>query len=587
MKDGYIRVSAVTTEIKVADVSFNIDAIIKAMKAEIKKHTKICVFPELCVTGSTCGDLFNQSSLMRAVEKGLDKLAKVSEDHDTLFFIGLPWEDEGEVFDAVAAIQDGNILSIAPIDSNVLYRCNQIPELTLSVGCTDLGALVVAYPDAAMETVYSAEYTRMMVKADSARYNCAYLYANAGKGESSSEAVYAGGNLIAENGKIIAETEAFTVGAATTEIDIQAILADRKKYDYDLEPEEAEEIEFDLKVEPVKLTREIAKHPFVPEADVYEKTLSKIIKIQSEGLRKRLEHIGCTHLNIGISGGLDSTLALIVAVETFDAMGIDRKNIHAITMPCFGTSDRTYNNACSMIKKFGCKFDEISIKDAVTQHFKDIRHDMKLHNVAYENAQARERTQILMDMANDENGLVVGTGDMSELALGWATYNGDHMSMYAVNSSVPKTLMRHLVTYYANKQTDKKLKEILLDVVDTPVSPELLPPVKGKISQKTEDLVGPYDLHDFYIYYVLRYGFRPAKIYRLAQIAWGKEYSNKELYKWLENFYRRFFSQQYKRSCMPDGPLVGTIGLSSHTELKIPSDASRNVWMEELAAIKI
>ena len=426
------------------------------------------------------------------------------------------------------------------------------------------------------------------MKNQSARLFCAYVYCNAGEGESTQDLVFSGHNIIAENGLILAESKRFTNEIIYTEMDVERLLAERRrKSAFGERRAEYREACFLLELRETRLSRKIEASAFVP-IDVYdrEKRCEEILQIQAMGLKKRLAHTGCENAVVGISGGLDSTLALLVTVRAFDMLGISREKITAVTMPGFGTTDRTYENAVGMIRSLGAKFVEISIVDAVKQHFSDIGHDASVHDVTYENSQARERTQILMDLANESGGMVIGTGDMSELALGWATYNGDHMSMYGVNASVPKTLVRHLVRYYADTCEDRKLADVLYDVLDTPVSPELLPPEDGKISQKTEDLVGPYELHDFYLYQILRYGFTPTKVYRMARWAFAGSYDDEMILKWLKTFYRRFFTQQFKRSCVPDGPKVGSLALSPRGDLRMPSDASMNLWMQELESLR-
>ena len=603
MRDGFIKVSAVTPEVRPADVDFNVSKIIEAMEAEKEKHSKICVFPELSITGCTCGDLFSQKALLRAAEKGLVQIADASKGSDMLTFVGLPWTENGMLYNAVAAVQNGEILEIITDDNcDVLFQCEEIEDLSIAVELGDdflspysmdrdhaaAGATVIVHPSAKEMTVGGDAYTDSMIMSRSALLSCAYIHANAGCGESSTDLVFAGHNVIAESGHIVAASPAFSNAAVTTEIDVERLALDRMNSEHYTASEDAYQIvDFSLDEEQTEITRKIDGMVFIPKGDEAGENLDTILNIQAQGLKTRMQRIGCKNVCLGISGGLDSTCALIVCVKAFDDLNISRNNIHAVTMPCFGTSDRTYRNACSMIKIFGCRFDEIRIGDAVMQHFKDIGHDPENRNVAYENAQARERTQILMDIANDENGLVVGTGDLSELALGWATYNGDHMSNYAVNSSVPKTLMRHLVARYAETCGNQALHDILTDVIDTPVSPELLPPKDGVISQKTEDLVGPYELHDFFLYYVLRFGFMPSKIFRLACIAWEGTYDQETILKWLKNFYRRFITQQFKRSCMPDGPKVGTVGLSPRGGFAMPSDASYKVWMDEIDTIQL
>ena len=586
MKDGFVKVSAVTTPVKVADVDYNVAQIIDAMKKEFKKGTKIAVFPELCITGSSCGDLYMQKVLLDAAQAGLVKIAEASKKHDTLFFVGLPWQEAGCVYDAVAVVQDGEILAVLSEEMNdCILRCMSMEDLTIGIDFGD-GAIpeaaVVIQMVAEPETIGADDMTDVMLIADSARDMTAIIRSNAGDGESTTDYVYGGYNVIAETGEILECSEPFTTGAITTEIDVQAIALKRMQSGLEFADEDYDVIDFDLKQTETKLTRFIDPTPFIPEM---EDDLERILQIQAAGLRSRMNAIGCEKLIIGISGGLDSTCAMIVCALACDSMGLPRKNIHAITMPCFGTSDRTYKNACRLTKLMGCTLTEINIGEAVTVHLKDIGHKMSNKNVAYENAQARERTQVLMDIANDENGLVVGTGDLSELALGWCTYNGDHMSNYAVNASVPKTLMRFLVGYYAQICDNKELSEVLMDVVDTPVSPELLPAVKGKIAQKTEDKIGPYELHDFFLYNMIVNGFAPDKIFRLAKYAWGNTYDDGTIYKWLETFIKRFFSSQFKRSCLTDGPATGPVSLSPRGAWIMPSDACRTIWLKALEEV--
>ncbi len=454
------------------------------------------------------------------------------------------------------------------------------------------GANLIVNLSASNETVGKDSYRESLVQATSGRLVCGYIYASAGEGESTQDLVFGGHNIIAENGSILAKQQLFENGITYADIDIQKLNHERRRMNtFNVTHKEDDDaitiIELDMYREDTKLTRQFYGKPFVP-ADDRERTkrCEQIFAIQYLGLKKRLEHTGCKTAVIGVSGGLDSTLALIVTAKSFDTLGLDRSGIIAVTMPCFGTTDRTYNNACRLAETLGCTLKEVNIKEAVRIHFRDIEQDENVHDVTYENGQARERTQILMDIANKMGGMVIGTGDMSELALGWATYNGDHMSMYGVNVGVPKTLVRHLVAYYADTCVVSELSSVLRDVLDTPVSPELLPPVDGKISQKTEDLVGPYELHDFFLYYMLRYGFRPAKVYRLALIAFDGIYDKETILKWLKTFYRRFFSQQFKRSCLPDGPKVGSVAVSPRGDLRMPSDASSRLWMEEIEELE-
>ena len=446
------------------------------------------------------------------------------------------------------------------------------------------GATVIVNLSASDEVTGKAQYRRTLVAGQAARLQCGYIYASAGEGESTQDVVYAGHNMIAENGTILAEAEPFSDGLIITELDIARLNEERRrKNTFPAKTDEYEEMYFTLEQEETKLTRRIDPAPFVPaDSQMRKKRCDEILNIQAYGLKKRLEHTHSKRAVIGISGGLDSTLALLVTVRAFDLLGLDRAGIAAVTMPGFGTTDRTYDNAVSLIKCLGADFHEISITDAVKQHFSDIGQDPEAHDITYENSQARERTQILMDLANRLGGLVIGTGDMSELALGWATYNGDHMSMYGVNASVPKTLVRHLVRYFADTCGDETLKRVLLDVLDTPVSPELLPPKEGQISQKTEDLVGPYELHDFFLYQILRFGSSPGKVLRLAEIAFAGTYETDVIKKWLVTFYRRFFAQHFKRSCLPDGPKVGSVAVSPRGDLRMPSDAVAALWLDEL-----
>lgn len=457
------------------------------------------------------------------------------------------------------------------------------------------GATMIANTSASNETTGKDMYRRDLVRVQSASTMSTYIYASAGEGESTSDVVFSGHNIIAENGTILKEAPRFTNDLTITEVDIQKIVSERRRMSTfcTSSDENYTFVDFTftdhINQGPLEtsLTRKFDKTPFVPSnKDSCNKRCEEILNIQALGLKKRLMHIGCKHAVLGISGGLDSTLALLVIAKAYDMMGLERSNIIAVTMPCFGTTDRTYNNAVSLTNKLGATLKEIPIKEAVLLHLRDIGHDVNVHDITYENAQARERTQILMNVANQVGGIVIGTGDMSELALGWATFNGDHMSMYGVNSSVPKTLVRYLVDYYADTLNDTDLKDILHDVLDTPVSPELLPPKDGEISQKTEDLVGPYELHDFFMYYVLRFGFTPSKIFHIARIAFSGVYDDSVIYKWLNTFYRRFFSQQFKRNCLPDGPKVGSVAVSPRGDLRMPSDASSVVWLKDLEQIK-
>jgi len=636
VRDGFIKVAAITPEIKVADVDYNSEIICSYMKKAEQEGAKISVFPELCITGYTCQDLFWQDRLLESAKNGLLNIAAYSKGLEGIYFVGLPLSINSKLYNVSAAISQGKILGIVPkiylpnynefyegrhfasgkhlntsveignqkvsVSSKLIFKCQEMPSLKIAVElCEDLwvpnppsishalaGATVIVNLSASDEITGKSLYRRELVSGQSARLICGYIYASAGNGESTQDVVYSGHNIIAENGKILRESELFTTGITCSELDLQHIEADRRRmttFDNNIEDEYAW-ISFHLQETETKLSRYIDPMPFVPSrADYRNRRCNEILMIQAMGLKKRLEHIGCGKAVIGISGGLDSTLALLVTVRAFDLLGLDRKGIVAVTMPGFGTTDRTYDNGVKLIRCLGADFREISIVNAVNSHFSDIGHDPSIHDVTYENCQARERTQILMDLANKTGGIVIGTGDLSELALGWATYNGDHMSMYAVNASIPKTLVRHLVKYYADTCGDKTLAETLHDILATPVSPELLPPEKGEISQKTEDLVGPYELHDFFLYHMLRRGSSPLKIFRLARHAFKDKYDATFILKWEKIFYKRFFTQHFKRSCLPDGPKVGTVAVSPRGDLRMPTDACASIWLKELEAI--
>ncbi len=632
MEQGFIKVAAVTPKIRVADPAYNAGVICERLEEACKNGAKIIVFPELCITGYTCGDLFLQEILLREASAQLLCIAERTRGKDALVMVGLPLEREGRLYNVAAVLRDGEILGMVPkanipsyaefyegrhfaegnaepvpfsfmgksvpFGTNILFTCETLHGLTVGCEiCEDLwvadapavnhalkGATVIANLSASNETIGKDEYRELLVKSVSARLLCGYVYASAGEGESTQDLVFGGHNLIAENGTILAQVKRVTCETLYGDIDVWKLLADRRRMGtFGKEPEAAYvKVPFRLEVAETDLQRSFPALPFVPgDAEKRRKRCEEILSIQSYGLKKRYEHTGAKTAVLGISGGLDSTLALLVTVRAFDLLGLDRGAIVAVTMPCFGTTDRTYENACLLARTLGATLEEVDIKEAVTVHFGDIGQDMANHDVTYENGQARERTQVLMDIANRVGGLVIGTGDMSELALGWATYNGDHMSMYGVNAGVPKTLVRHLVQYYADTCDDKALADVLLDVLDTPVSPELLPPVDGTISQRTEDLVGPYELHDFFLYYMLRCGYSPAKVYRVAKLAFQGLYEDGTILKWLKTFYRRFFAQQFKRSCLPDGPKVGSVALSPRGDLRMPSDASGRLWLDE------
>lgn len=632
MKDGFIKVAAETPKIKVADPAYNTEEILKIIDETEKNGASILVFSELTISGYTCGDLFLQQPLLTECKNQLLRIVKATENKSMLVVVGCPIVIKQKLYNCAVVISDGSILGIVPkthlpnysefyelrhftsgegleedlwfgeefgyvnVAVNQLFKCKEIPELVVACEiCEDLwvplppstyhamaGATVICNPSASVETTTKESYRRSLVSNQSARLLAAYIYADAGEGESTQDVVYSGHHLICENGSVLAEAKRFTNEIIYADIDVQKLAAERRKMTSfpGGQTDDYFEQEFSLEVKENKITRTFPKAPFVPDnQDERDKRCDEILSLQSMGLKKRLEHTNCKHAVVGISGGLDSTLAVLVTARAFDLLDIPRENLICVTMPCFGTTDRTYQNAVSLIKELGATLKEVRIEKAVRQHFADIGHDENNHDVTYENSQARERTQILMDMANQYNGMVIGTGDMSELALGWATYNGDHMSMYAVNCSVPKTLVRYLVLYYAETTENKKLSEVLMDVLDTPVSPELLPPVDGVISQKTEDLVGPYELHDFFLYYMLRFGFPKAKLYRMAKLTFDGVYDDETIKKWLDKFYWRFFSQQFKRSCLPDGPKVGSVAVSPRGDLRMPSDASPTAWL--------
>ena len=641
MIHGFIKTAAVTPKVQVADPEGNAREIIRLAKEAAGNGAKIIVFPELCITGYTCGDLFLQELLLESAKEALLQIIRETRELDALIFAGLPWEKEGKLYNVAAVYQGGKLLGLVPktcipnygefyelrhfargnreadavwtdsgdgerdyipFGTRLLFTCEEMPGLAVAAEiCEDVwvpdppsihhalaGATVIVNCSASDETTGKDAYREALIRGQSARLVCGYIYANAGEGESSQDLVFGGHNLIAENGKILSRSARFKNETIYADLDIARIVGERRRMTTFFSRTDAvyTEIGFHLNKEETKLSRFIDPAPFVPDdSQDRQKRCEEIFAIQYMGLKKRLEHTRSRTAVVGISGGLDSTLALLVAVRAFDSLGLPRKGILGVTMPCFGTTDRTYRNACELVRKLGGTLREVDIREAVTTHFRDIGHDPEVHDVTYENSQARERTQVLMDLANQSGGLVIGTGDMSELALGWATYNGDHMSMYGVNAGVPKTLVRHLVRYYADTCGDPELAATLLDVLDTPVSPELLPPKDGVIAQKTEDLVGPYELHDFFLYYVLRFGFTPAKIYRLARLAFAGVYGDDMILKWLKTFYRRFFTQQFKRSCLPDGPKVGSVAVSPRGDLRMPSDASAAIWLKELETL--
>lgn len=633
MRHGFVKVAAATPDIRVADVAYNQEQICRLIDETASEGAKIVVFPELALTGYTCGDLFTQDVLLAQARKAICQVAAATEEKDALIFVGMPLAVEGELYNVAAALNRGKILGFTTktflpnygefyemrqfregpeevrcicfegekvlFGPRILFEADVMPDLIVSAEiCEDVwspvppsiqaareGATVIVNCSASDETIGKAAYRKSLIEGQSARLMAAYIYANAGEGESTTDLVFGGHNIISENGTTLAEGERFKNGVVYAQIDVKRLISERRKNTTFKAARERHlaRVPFRLELTETKLTRKFPSRPFVPDAkEERDRRCEEILTIQAMGLKKRLAHTHARSAVVGISGGLDSTLAILVTARAFDMLGMDRSQIIAVTMPCFGTTDRTYNNACQMALKLGAQLREVRIADSVESHFRDIGHDIEDHSVTYENSQARERTQVLMDISNQTGGLVVGTGDMSELALGWATYNGDHMSMYGVNASVPKTLVRHLVQYCADTEKDREMKDVLYDVLDTPVSPELLPPKDGQIAQKTEDLVGPYELHDFYLYYFLRFGYEPSKIYRIAREAFAGEYDEETIYKWLHTFCRRFFSQQFKRSCLPDGPKVGTVALSPRGDWRMPSDACADVWLRDL-----
>lgn len=641
MQHGFIKVAAASPKVKVADTDYNREQICRCLEEAEGNGAKIIVFPELCITGYTCGDLFLQETLLNGAKQALEQIVEFSDGLDALVFVGMPLEIGNQLYNVAAVINCGELLAFIPkthipgygefyetrhfakgnaravpvtfdgmeipFGTNILFETDALEGMVVAAEiCEDVwvanppstshalaGANVIVNLSASNENVGKDEYRQMLVRSASARLISAYIFTSGGAGESTQDVVFGAHNIIAENGTMLAEENPFKEHILYADIDIHRLKTERRRMNTfgNLSDAAGElagylTIPFAIVKEETKLTRSFLQTPFVPvEKEKKEKRCEQILSIQSFGLVKRYEHTGSKCAVVGISGGLDSTLALLVTVRAFDLLGMDRKNIYAVTMPCFGTTDRTYENACRLAKVLGVTLREVDIKEAVTIHFRDIGQDMEKHDITYENGQARERTQVLMDIANQVGGLVIGTGDMSELALGWATYNGDHMSMYGVNAGVPKTLVRHLVGYYGETCGEPELKEILQDVLDTPVSPELLPPKEGQISQKTEDLVGPYELHDFFLYYMLRCGYSPSKVYRIALTAFESLYTEETILEWLKTFYHRFFAQQFKRSCLPDGPKVGSVAVSPRGDLRMPSDASYAIWKKELDAL--
>lgn len=633
MKYGFLRAAAASPGLRVADVAYNTQEIIKSMREYAARNAQLLCLPEFCLTGYTCSDLFLQETLICGAEQGLAEILAASCGLNLVTVVGLPVRRSGKLYNCAAVVCDGKLLGLVPkthlpnysefyekrhflpgpaqaspmelagqqtlFGTNLLFACRQMPEFVLGVEiCEDLwapippscthalaGATVIANLSASDETVGKASYRRDLVCGQSARLLCGYLYADAGHGESTTDMTFAAHDLIAENGTLLAEAGPFEDGRAVTELDLGRMVQERtRNTTFEPHTEGYTTVSFDLEPVEVPLTRKVSPTPFVPRDDAARaERCELILRIQAEGLAKRMEHTHARCAVVGISGGLDSCLALLVAVRACHILGRDPRDIVAITMPCFGTSKRTRSNAEILCEALDVSFQEINITATVQSHFADIGQNPETYDVTFENCQARVRTLELMDYANKNGGFVIGTGDLSELALGWATYNGDHMSMYGVNAGVPKTLVRHIVRYVADTCGKETLSRVLLDILDTPVSPELLPAAAdGSFSQQTEKLVGPYELHDFYLYYVLRFGFGPKKIYHLALAAFAGRYEPEVLLAWLNNFYRRFFAQQFKRSCLPDGPKVGSVTLSPRADWRMPSDACNALWMREL-----
>ena len=648
MRDGFVKVAAGTPKIRVADCAYNAGQVIALMEQAAEQGVKVLALPELCLTGYTCGDLFLQDTLLRGAEEALGTVLEATKELDILAAVGLPVRNKwtGKLYNCAAILCRGELWGLAPklhlpnygefyeqrwfasgegvdhmielcgqevsLSANAVFQCEAVPDLVVGVEiCEDLwvpeppsaalaraGATLILNLSASNEVAGKADYRRALVVGQSARLMCGYVYADAGEGESTTDLVFAGHDMIAENGALLAEGR-FASGLTVSEIDVGRLAFERRRMNT-FTPSELDPMEdahclgvgrriFSLELEETVLTRPVSPSPFIPaDAGDRAERCREILTIAALGLKKRLEHTGAGCAVVGLSGGLDSTLALLITARAMDLLDRPRTDILAVTMPCFGTTSRTKSNAQLLAEHMGASFRTVDIGEAVKVHFRDIGQSMDDLSVTFENAQARERTQVLMDLANQRGGLVIGTGDLSELALGWATYNGDHMSMYGVNGSIPKTLVRHLVAYSADQAegSDPELAAVLRDILATPVSPELLPPKEGEIAQKTEDLVGPYELHDFFLYYAVRWGFSPRKVFRLARYALGDRYDRETILKWLNNFYRRFFAQQFKRSCLPDGPKVGSLALSPRGDWRMPSDAVNALWRKELEELE-
>ena len=636
MKDGFVSVACGTPKLRLADCNYNAEQTFTLMRKAEKAGAKVLVLPELGLTGYSCGDLFYQDTLLRASEEALSTVLAATRNLEVVTAVGMPLRVNNKLYNCAVIIQKGTVLGVVPkthlpnygefyekrefatapeengtvtllgksvpFGNKLMFRCANMPDLALgfevcedmwapcspAVDLTAAGATVIGNLSASNDIIGKDSYRRQLVTMQSAKLLCGYVYTSAGEGESSSDVVFGAHQMIAENGTMLAERR-FDGGLLVSEVDVQKLCYERRRTQMFDKTPAVWEVPFSLTLSETKLTRYVAPQPFVPEGkEDRDARCREILLIASLGLKQRLEHTGAKTAVVGLSGGLDSTLAVLITGLAMKMLDRPMTDIVAVTMPCFGTTDRTKNNAVILAERMGATLKTVDISASVRSHFKDIGHDMEDHSVTFENGQARERTQVLMDIANQTGGLVIGTGDLSELALGWCTYNGDHMSMYGVNCSIPKTLVRHLVGYLArdNAEKDQELHDVLEDILDTPVSPELLPAVQGKISQKTEDLVGPYELHDFFLYYMLRWGFSPAKIYRLAVYALGKQYSRGVILKWLKTFYRRFFTQQFKRNCVPDGPKIGSVAMSPRGDWRMPSDAKMNLWQAELDTLE-
>ena len=635
MRDGFISVACGTPKLRLADCHYNAEQTFTMMRQAEKAGVKLLVLPELGLTGYSCGDLFYQETLLRGAEEALTTVLEATRNLEVVTAVGMPLQKDNKLYNCAVIIQKGQVLGVVPkthlpnysefyekrqfaaapaenttvtllgksvpFGNKLVFRCAELPELVLGFEiCEDMwapvspsvtlavsGATIIGNLSASNDIIGKDGYRRQLVSMQSAKLLCGYVYSSAGEGESTSDVVFGSHQIIAENGTILQESR-FENGLRSSEIDVQKMCYERRRTQMFDAAATVWEVPFSLTVADTKLTRYVAPMPFVPEdkADRDERC-REILLLASLGLKQRMEHTGAKTAVVGLSGGLDSTLAVLITGLAMKMLDRPMTDIIAVTMPCFGTTSRTKNNAVILAEQLGATLRTVDISASVRSHFKDIGHDMEDHSVTFENGQARERTQVLMDIANQSGGIVIGTGDLSELALGWCTYNGDHMSMYGVNASIPKTLVRHLVGYLArdNADKDEALHDVLEDILDTPVSPELLPAVQGELSQRTEDLVGPYELHDFFLYYMLRWGFSPRKVYRLALYALGKQYSREIILKWLKTCYRRFFTQQFKRNCLPDGPKIGSVALSPRGDWRMPSDAKWNLWQAELETL--